>query len=722
MTDLDTRAVRILLVEDDEDDFVLTRDLLADSRRTKFELEWVSSFEEALPAIARDGHDLFLVDFRLGEHDGLEVLRHARKAGVSAPLILLTGQGDGDIDLAAMKEGAADYLVKGQIDARLLERSIRYALEQSRTLQALRESEERYALSARGANDGLWVWDLRANEIYLSPRWKEMLGHAEDEVGDAPDEWWSRIHPDDVVILRSEMDRHVRGLTPHFENEHRMRTKDGSYRWMLSRGLAVRDASGSATRIAGSQTDVTERKVAVERLTHDAFHDALTQLPNRALFMDRLQRAMETHRRRPDSVFAVLFLDLDRFKVVNDSLGHTLGDDLLIAVARRLSDTLRSSDTIARLGGDEFAILIDCLDQAAEAVRTARRIQEALVEPFQLGGHEVFTTVSIGIAVSTTGYRNPQDALRDADIAMYRAKERGKARHEVFDTAMHERTVELLQFETDLRRAIEREELRVFYQPIVAMRDSMLVGFEALVRWQRGDQLVQADAIINIAEETGLIVPIGEWVLSESLRQMKEWDDAGLTGHAIDLHVNLSPRQLLQPNFVERVEEIVNASGVAPERLHLEVTESLLIDNADAAAQLLRRLCALNVKLSLDDFGTGYSSLSSLREFPFDMLKIDRSFLLDADAVRGNEIVRTISGLARVLGMAVTVEGLEIEEQARRMRGLGVDYAQGFYFARPLPPDAAAMLLEKSLTSEAVVANPVTSLNASSPKIGQSKN
>ena len=722
MTDLDARAVRILLVEDDEDDYVLTRDLLADSHRTSFELEWVSSFEDALPTIAREQHDVYLIDYRLGEHDGLELLRQARTEGVSAPMILLTGQGDGDIDLAAMKEGAADYLVKGQIDARLLERSIRYALEQSRTLQALRESEERYALSARGANDGLWVWDLRSNDVYYSPRWKSMLGLAESEVGTSPDEWFSRVHPDDVEILRGEIDRHLRGETSHLQIEHRMLTKSGEERWMLSRGLAVRDANDTATRFAGSQTDITERKLAVDRLTHDAFHDALTELPNRALFMDRLHRAMEAHRRRPDTVFAVLFLDLDRFKIINDSLGHGLGDELLVAVSRRLSEKLRSSDTIARLGGDEFAVLIDCLDQAAEAVRTALRIQDALVEPFQFGGHEVFTTASIGIALSTTGYKNPQDVLRDADIAMYRAKARGKARHEVFDTAMHERTVELLQFETDLRRAVERGELRVHYQPIVAMRDSMLVGFEALVRWQRGDRMVPADEIVPIAEETGLIVPIGEWVLRESLRQMRAWDEEGLTANSIDLHVNLSPRQLLQPSFVDRMQEIISGCGVAPERLHLEVTESLLIDNADAAALLLHRLRDLEVKLSLDDFGTGYSSLSSLREFPFDMLKIDRSFLLDADAIRGNEIVRTISGLAKVLGMAVTVEGLEIEEQAVRMRGLGVDYAQGFYFARPLPPQEAAMLLEKSLTSEAVVANPFTSLTASSPKIGHSRN
>jgi diguanylate cyclase (GGDEF)-like protein/PAS domain S-box-containing protein len=686
LSEFEPRAVRILLVDDDEDDFVVTRDLLADSKRTSFVLDWVSDFDEAIDTIVRNAHDIYLIDYRLGEHNGLELLAHARASGCAAPLVLLTGQDDGEVDLAAMRAGAADYLVKGEIDAQLLERSIRYALEQSRTLSALRESEERYALSARGANDGLWVWNLRTDDVYYSPRWKSMFGYGEDEIGSAPDEWFSRVHPDDIDILRSTLDAHLRGVTPHFENEHRIRTSSGAERWMLSRGLAVRDGEGNATRIAGSSTDITERKRAEERLTHDAFHDALTDLPNRALFMDRLQRAIESQARHPQSCYAVLFLDLDRFKVVNDSLGHVIGDELLIAVAGRLRTTLRATDTIARLGGDEFAVLVEGIDDITTAVRAARRIQEELLLPFEIGGHEIFTSVSIGIAFSASGYTRPQDVLRDADIAMYRAKANGKARHEVFDAAMHERALNLLQFETDLRRAIDRGELRVFYQPIVSMATGRICGVEALIRWQRGEQFVSADEIISVAEETGLIVPIGDWVLREALRQLVEWDGAGL-GTDFDMHVNLSTRQLLQPHVVDRVSEALMESGVAAKRLHLEVTESVLIESAEAAAALLRDLRAIGVGLSLDDFGTGWSSLSSLRLFPFDVLKIDRSFLLDQDERRGDDIVRTISALGRLLGMQVTVEGLETAEQVERMRGLDIDFAQGFYFSVPLPPD-----------------------------------
>ena len=646
---IDAREIRVLLIEDDEDDYVLTRDLLSDSRRTRFLLDWVSSFEDALGAIADGQHDVYLVDYRLGEHDGLEVLREARVAGCLRPIILLTGQGDGEVDIAAMKAGAADYLVKGQIDSQILERSIRYSLEHNRTLEALRESEERYALSARGANDGLWVWDLGAGTAYYSDRWKEMLGFSKEEVSDSPEEWFSRVHPDDVAMLRADIDAHRHGATPSIEHEHRMRTKNGEYRWMLARGVAVRDAAGHATRIAGSQTDITERKLAIERLTHDAFHDALTGLPNRALFMDRLGSLMGRTRRRGHQ-FAVLFLDLDRFKVVNDSLGHALGDLLLISVGERLRGTLRPTDTVARLGGDEFTIVLE-INHLADAVRMAERIQDELRVPFRVGENEIFTTASIGIALSATGYERPQDVLRDADIAMYRAKSRGRGIHEVFDKTMHDRAVKLLKFETELRRSIERGELRVYYQPIVSLDSAKVMGFEALLRWQRGDELVTADEIVPIAEETGLILSIGQWVLRESLRQLAEWPET------LHMHVNLSAKQFLQPNLLDQVAEALAESGVAAERLHLEVTESVVIDNAEAAVKLLEALRATGVGISLDDFGTGYSSLSSLRQLPVDTLKNDHSFISPNGDARNDAIGSTAWKRAQIRGMDGTGEG-----------------------------------------------------------------
>jgi len=692
-TDFESRAVRLLLVEDDEDDYVLTRDLLSETR-TPFTLDWVSNYDDGLRAIEHDAHDLYLVDFRLGDRDGLELLREAKTRGCARPIILLTGQSDSDIDVAAMKAGAADYLVKGQVDANILERAIRYSLEQNRTLEALRESEERYALSARGANDGLWVWDIHAGSVYYSPRWKSMLGFEDEEIGMSPEEWLLRVHPDDRVLLRSAIQLHLAGGSPHFESEYRIKCKSGEYRWMLARGLAVHDADGRAARIAGSQTDITERKIAVERLLHDAFHDSLTQLPNRALFMDRLSRALEASRRHPENGFAVLFLDLDRFKVVNDSLGHTFGDQMLMAVAHRLTTSVRASDTVARLGGDEFTVLIEDLEQMTEAVRTAQRIQDALSVPFRIDDHEIFTSVSIGIALSVTGYANPEEVLRDADIAMYRAKSLGKARHEVFDKTMHDRAVRLLKVETELRRAIDRGELRVHYQPIVSLATGRISGFEALVRWQRGDELVPAYEIIPVAEETGLIMHLGDWVLREALRQVEDWRRALPGQEPLHVHVNLSPRQFLQPNLIDQIERSLGETDADPTLLHLEVTESVLIENAEEAKQLLRALRASRVGLSLDDFGTGYSSLSTLQQFPFDTLKIDRAFIgTNGNADRNDEIVRTIANLANVLGMAVTVEGVESRDQVSRMRALGIEYAQGFYFSKPVDAETAMSML-----------------------------
>jgi diguanylate cyclase (GGDEF)-like protein len=408
--------------------------------------------------------------------------------------------------------------------------------------------------------------------------------------------------------------------------------------------------------------------------------------------MDRLESVMERARRSGGHQFAVLFLDLDRFKVVNDSLGHALGDMLLISVGERLRGVLRASDTVARLGGDEFTILLE-IKHLADAVRMAERIQDKLRVPFRVGDHEIFTTASIGIALSATGYERPHDVLRDADIAMYRAKSRGRGIHEVFDKTMHERAVKLLKFETELRRSIERGELRVYYQPIVSLDSAKVMGFEALLRWQRGEDLVTADEIIPIAEETGLILPIGQWVLRESLRQLAEWPES------LHMHVNLSAKQFLQPNLLEQVAEALAESGVAAARLHLEVTESVVIDNPEAAAKLLERLRATGVGISLDDFGTGYSSLSSLRQFPFDTLKIDRSFISTNGDHRNDEIVRTISNLARILGMDVTVEGLESAGQVERMRALGIEYAQGFYFSPPVDAGKALEIVMPPLSS-----------------------
>ena len=570
----------------------------------------------------------------------------------------------------------------------------RSPVEQS--LSAVRESEERYALAAQGANDGLWDWDLRTGHVHYSARWKSMLGLSPGSgTADAAD-WIGRVHQDDRERVQKDITAHLEGRTPHLEIEHRIRHDDGSWRWVLVRGLAVRNQAERAYRIAGSFTDITERKLAEEKLLHDALHDALTGLPNRTLFMDRLSQAMAFARRRGHGYQnAVLLIDIDRFKTVNDSLGHFQGDRLLVAVAHRLQSCLKHGDTVARLGGDEFVVLLEDFQDPEEPSRMSERIHDVLKAPHDLDGTEVFATASIGIANGTAQYTRPGEILRDADTAMYRAKDLGRAHHIVFQPSMHARARELLQLETDLRRAIDRGELRLTYQPIVSLLTGGISGCEALCAWQHPKRgRIPPAEFIPVAEETGLIVPLGAWVLAEACRAAKSWTSRMPRGTTFSMAVNISAKQLLHGTLLDEVRSALADSGLDGDYLRLEITESVIMENAGPATLLLSQLRNLHVHLLLDDFGTGYSSLGYLHNFRFDTLKIDRSFVARADqGGRQAEIIRTIIGLARTLQMEVVAEGVETAPQAALLRQLQCDFAQGFLFSRPVEADAFATLL-----------------------------
>jgi diguanylate cyclase (GGDEF)-like protein/PAS domain S-box-containing protein len=561
--------------------------------------------------------------------------------------------------------------------------------------EALRASEERYALAAQSVNDGLWDWNLKTNEVYFSSRWKAMLGCDEAEIGRSPEEWFRRVHPDDLPEVRTALQAHLKGSTPHFESEHRMRHKDRGYRWVLSRALAVRNGDNTAYRMVGAQTDTTQRKIAEEQLIHDALHDALTGLPNRSLFLDRLSHRIRHARRDRNKLFAVLFLDLDRFKLVNDSLGHGSGDELLVETSRRLEKSVRPGDTVARLGGDEFAILLDGVSDTGAAVHVTERIQAFLRMPMKVSGQDFVTTASIGIALSETGYERAEDVLRDADTAMYRAKSLGRARHEVFDREMHARAVVLLQLETDLRQAIERNEFVVHYMPIVSLESGRISGFEALARWkhpQRG--LVPPFDFIGVAEEAGLIIAIDRWVLREACRQLKEWQTVLPDGDRLTVSVNLSGKQFRQPDLVDQVQRALQETGLPGESLAVEITENVLIESTESASEMLGSMRKMGVQLYLDDFGTGYSSLSYLQRFPIDALKIDRSFVSRMGPKReGHEIVRAIITLAHNLGMRVIAEGVETGDQLAELRMLKGGFGQGYLFSRPVPGEDAAHLI-----------------------------
>ncbi len=568
--------------------------------------------------------------------------------------------------------------------------------QRERAVESLTASEERCAMLLRGASDGLWEWDLETNEMHFCERWKAMLGYKEDEVSSNPDEWFNRVHPDDIERVQSEMMSHLLGSSTQFQSEHRVRREDGSYRWMLTRGLAVMDANRFVYRMTGSSTDVTEQKQAEKELLHSAFHDALTSLPNRAFFMDRLKHALAEVKKGDGYSFGVLFLDLDRFKVVNDSLGHQIGDQLLVAAARRLDSCLRPGDIVARLGGDEFAIILDHVKHVSDATQAAERIRERLSMPFNLSGHEVFISASIGIALNQTGSDEPDEILRNADTAMYRAKDQGRGCFELFEKSMHVRNAALSQLETGLRRALARNEFRVHYQPIISLETWRINGFEALLRWEHPEHgYISPLKFIPVAEESGLIIQIGQWVLREACQQLKVWQEQFPSDPPLSISVNLSGKQFSQPDLIQCISQTLSETGLDANSLKIEITESAIIENIDDAAMMLKQIKALGVRLSLDDFGTGYSSLSYLHRFPIDTLKIDRSFVSRINLPKNAEIVKTILTLAGNLGMDVVAEGVETREQVLQLTGLNCEYVQGYLLSKPIDGRAMRELISE---------------------------
>lgn len=571
--------------------------------------------------------------------------------------------------------------------------------------EALRQSEERYALAARGSNDGLWDWNLLTNEIYFSERWKSMLGFEDDELPNHIDSWFGRIHPDDLPQLETQLQLHFTGDTPHFECEYRILEQGGAYRWMLGRGMGVRNKDGTVHRIAGSQTDITERKLAVEELLHSAFHDGLTGLPNRMLFLDRLSGAVGRTTRHDGYLIAVLFIDLDRFKVINDSMGHHAGDALLVEVGRRIESCLRPGDTVARMaqntvarmGGDEFTVLIENVTGVADAVRVAERIGEVIREPATIEGQEVTTTASIGVAVSAPGFDRADDLLRGADAAMYRAKKLGKARHEVCDREVHELALERLHLERDLRGVVDRDELRIAYHPIIAVATGEVAGFEALVRWQHPQRgLLYPEEFIGIAEDAGLVHPISLWVLATACSQLTEWRKSVRFGRPLTVAANISGKDFAYADFVPKLSDLLKEHETEGSSLKLEITETAMIRHIEAASRVMDEISALKVRFAIDDFGTGYSSFAYLQRFPIDTLKIDRSFISGMTGNSGNAaIVQAMVGLASILGMSAVAEGVEAMDELEYLRKFGCTYAQGYLFAQPLTPSEATAYLSQ---------------------------
>ena len=558
--------------------------------------------------------------------------------------------------------------------------------EQERISRALKESEE-YFRNAFDHAAGMALISPNGRWLQVNESLCEMLGYTEEEL--LQTDLQGVTNAEDLGNDLVKLYQLLEGKVASYQIEKRYVHKFGHSIWVLQSASIMRDEENQPRQVIFQIQDISDRKRAEEQIHYAAFHDALTGLPNRTLLSDRLSMAVERTKRVKDYKFAILFVDLDRFKIVNDSLGHDMGDKLLVDLSRRLESCARKVDTVARLGGDEFSILLDGITETSGATEVAERIQETLKQPFDLDGQEFFTTASIGIAFSESGYDRPEDILRDADTAMYRAKANGKARHEVFDVNMHTRAMEALRLESELRRAIETDEIVPFFQPIVSLVNGEISGFEALARWrhpQRG--LVSPVDFIPLAEETGLIVPLGIRMLEQACEQICYWQKK--YERPLTMSVNLWVKQFKQKNIIEKVSEIIDATELNPNDLRLEITESVLMDNPAAAAETLKELKALGVQLSIDDFGTGYSSLSYLHRFPFDVLKIDRSFVSRMNTDKESRgIVKTIITLAQELEKSVIAEGVETKQHQESLVKFNCEFGQGFLFSRPLEPEGA---------------------------------
>lgn len=585
-----------------------------------------------------------------------------------------------------------------------------YTLYQHLQLQRIRrrlaERDQLFQLITENAADMIAVVDGSGKRIYNSPAYHHILGYSAEELKTTSS--IEQIHPDDRQRVL-EAAHKARATGQGQRVEYRIRHKDGSWRILESTASAIRNAKGETEKLVIVNRDISERKRAEEMLAHNAFHDGLTNLPNRALFLDRLQRALVLSKRHTDYKFAVLFIDIDEFKVFNDSLGHKVGDEVLIQISQRLTASLREVDTIARpqlgptkddtlarLGGDEYTILLEDIRNPSDAIRVAERLQSRLAVPFTVQGYEIVVNASVGIALSTPTCAHAEDLLRDANIAMYRAKRAGKARCEVFDTAMHEGAVRRLELETELRKGLELGEFRTHYQPIVSLKTGRITGFEALTRWQRGERLLAPIEFIAVADETGLIIPMNRVLLREACEQLRSWQAQFPADPPLSMSVNITSKEFAHANLAKGIEETLKQTGLDPNHLQLEITETIAMGDPEKATAVLAELKSLGVRLSVDDFGTGYSSLSRLQQFPVDSLKIDRAFIshMDSDA-ESHKIVQVIIMLAQTLGLATVAEGAETEEHVNQLKALDCGYAQGYYFSRPADHQVISDLLLK---------------------------
>ncbi|HYC48248.1 MAG TPA: EAL domain-containing protein [Burkholderiales bacterium] len=693
--------VRILHLEDNALDAELIQRALRDVLPA-CEIRWAARRRDYEQAVANERFDLILADHEIPDYTGIDALGAARLHQPETPIIVITGTLSDEEAVRCIKAGATDYLLKDRLQrlAPAVERALRERreLRQRREAEtALRLSEERLQLALEASEVGVWEVNVMSGDIAISRQLGPMLGYAAEEVPSRIGGWEALIHPSDVKKVRVQLARHHRGESSAIDIEYQVRAKDGQWRWLHTSGRAVsRDAAGRAIRMLGTHRDVTELKRYQTELEFRVNYDTLTGLANKNLLGDRLDQAIALGQRARRG-FGLLCLDLDRFKLVNDSLGHAAGDELLKIIAARLKQVVRDADTVARLGGDEFAVILHELDQPTSATVIAQKILAAAEEPISVGGQEVFTSASIGVALFPQDGNNSDELLKNADVAMYRAKGAGRNQMYFYTQDLNTNALQRLRLEAALRHAIAQEEFELHYQPRVELRTGRITSVEALVRWRGPDgSLVPPGHFIPLAEETGLIVPIGEWVLHAACSQMRIWRDAGRGDMRVA--VNLSARQFRQPDLVQRVGAVLQTTGLDSRNLEFEITESAAMHDAAGAAEVLEQLHALGVAQAIDDFGTGYSSLAYLKRFPIDYLKIDQSFVRGLPEDEDDQhIVRAIIALGRSLGLILIAEGVETEAQRAFLNAHDCDEMQGYLYCRPKPEHEITGLLLANL-------------------------
>lgn len=700
-------TINLLLLEDVAEDIELILLYLANAD-LKFSHDIADTATIYRKKLENNIYDAVLADYRLPGFNGLEALEILQQSGQKIPFILVTGSVGEEVAVECIKAGITDYILKDRLFRlpNILKRSLEeFALrrqqqqaliEQQKAEIALRESEQRFRALIENAIDIILIVSSEGTFTYLSPSIKRILDY--DPASLIGRSFFDLIHQEDKQRIKQAFDSiKTEADESIILSEFRVCRYDN--RWLMLDAIAKNlQEDHAVSGFVINCHDITERHYTAQQLRYDAYHDKLTGLANRSALLEQLQQAIDHNKRRRQDHFAILFLDLDRFKVINDSLGHLMGDELLKNMAQRLEQCHREGDILARFGGDEFVFLLKDIREPQEAVIVAQRIHQVLKTPFTLNNREIFISASIGITISTDHYDHHEQMLRDADAAMYRAKAKGKACHEIFAPTMYLSALKELHLESDLRQAIQRQELVVYYQPIVFLKTQKIIGAEALVRWQPPDQsLIPPSDFIPLAEETGLIIELDRWVLKCACQQLYQWQQTlqELAPHFIS--VNLSPKQFSDPHLKDIISEIVGKTGLDRKYLKLEITETVFLKNSHTVLNLLYELQQLNIQICLDDFGTGYSSLSYLHRFPLNSLKIDRSFVNHLGETNKNDAIVSIVGtLAQELQLELIAEGIEESYQIETLKSLGYQWGQGYYFSPPVDAQAFSILLEKN--------------------------